>query len=88
MSSYSKIDARGNIIHYKNGTSIIHREDGPAIEWVDEDKQWYINGKPHRLDGPAIEFSNGDKLWYYNGRLIDCNSKEEFERMFKLKAFW
>jgi hypothetical protein len=45
-----------------------HREDGPAIEYSDDDKFWYINGKRHREDGPAIEYLNGYKCWYINGK--------------------
>ena len=45
-----------------------HREDGPAIEWPNEDKDWFLNGQRHREDGPAIEFSNGSKHWYLNGK--------------------
>jgi len=47
----------------------IHREDGPAIEYYNGSKEWYINGKPHREDGPAKEYSNGSKEWYINGKL-------------------
>jgi len=46
-----------------------HREDGPAIEWANGDKSWYLNGKIHREDGPAIERANGNKIWYLNGIL-------------------
>tara|TARA_R110000822_G_scaffold139699_6_gene277288 strand:+ start:2251 stop:2613 length:363 start_codon:yes stop_codon:yes gene_type:complete len=45
-----------------------HREDGPAVEYTNGDKYWFINGKLHRGDGPAIEFANGDKYWYINGQ--------------------
>ena len=44
-----------------------HREDGPAIEWADGQKAWYINGNLHREDGPAVEWTNGHKEWYING---------------------
>ena len=44
-----------------------HRENGPAIEYVDGAKRWYLNGKWHRENGPAIENANGDKRWYLNG---------------------
>jgi len=37
-----------------------HREDGPAVEYSNEDKWWYLHGQLHRLDGPAIEYA-GDK---------------------------
>ena len=37
----------------------LHREDGPAIEYANGNKHWYLNGKLHREDGPAIENANG-----------------------------
>ncbi len=46
----------------------LHREDGPAIEYVDGSKAWYRNGKLHREDGPAIEYVDGSKLWFLNGK--------------------
>jgi hypothetical protein len=46
----------------------LHREDGPAIEWINGNRTWYFNGKLHREDGPAIEYANGDKKWYFNDR--------------------
>ena len=53
-----KIDEYGKYYH-KNGN--FHRDDGPAKEYIDGDKEWFIEGKRHRLDGPAVENSNGDK---------------------------
>ena len=38
---------------YLNG--LLHREDGPAVEYADGDKYWYLNDKRHREDGPAVE---------------------------------
>jgi hypothetical protein len=40
-----------------------HRTDGPAIEYPNGSKSWWVNGKPHRIDGPA----DGTKEWYMNG---------------------
>jgi hypothetical protein len=54
---------------YKEGTNILHRENGPAIEWTNGNKHWHVNGKLHREDGPAIESKNGDKSWYINDKL-------------------
>jgi hypothetical protein len=45
-----------------------HREDGPAIEYPNGSKEWYLNGKYHREDGPAIESSDGTKCWYLHGK--------------------
>ena len=55
--------------------AIRHRKDGPAIEWANGDKSWYLNGKCHREDGPAIEYANGTKAWYLNGQFL---TEEEF----------
>ena len=52
-----------------------HREDGPAMEWKDGTKIWYLNGKRHREDGPACELANGSKAWYLNGKKY---TEEEF----------
>ena len=41
-----------------------HREDGPAIEWANGDKEWYLHDKLHREDGPAFEGASGFKAWY------------------------
>ena len=45
----------------------LHREDGPAVEYANGSKAWYLNGKLHREDGPAVEYSNGDKEWWIDG---------------------
>ena len=47
-----------------------HREGGPAIEWANGNKAWYLNGKLHREDGPACEWANGYKEWYLNGKRL------------------
>ena len=65
---YIEIDEYGNTFYFKDKEmNIFHREDGPAIEYADGYKGWYLNGKRHREDGPAIEGANGYKYWYLNG---------------------
>jgi uncharacterized Fe-S cluster-containing protein len=55
--------------YYKDEASLInHREDGPAIEYSDGTKHWYVNGKRHRIGGPAFEYADGSKFWYLNGK--------------------
>ena len=40
------IDEVGNKYFYKNiEMKILHREDGPAVEWWDGRKSWYLNGE-------------------------------------------
>jgi len=67
---YSKIDSSGNISWYREGTNFLHREDGPAIEYWNGDKEWYQNGYLYRLDGSAVEYANNfmDNEYYLNGR--------------------
>jgi antitoxin component YwqK of YwqJK toxin-antitoxin module len=64
---------------------LLHREDGPAIEYADGSKEWYRNGKRHREDGPAIEWSDGTKEWHRNGKLhredgqaVECADGSKF----------
>ena len=54
---------------------ILHREDGPAIEYADGFKSYWIQGKLHREDGPAVVWADGSKEYYIHGKLM---TKEEF----------
>ena len=35
------INSNKDIVWFKNGE--LHREDGPAFEWSDREKSWYLN---------------------------------------------
>ena len=67
----------GDKYYYKDGTTSgeyddskdLHRIDGPAIEYINGTKSWYMDGKLHRVGGPAIERSTGTKSWYMDGNL-------------------
>ena len=71
------IEIRKNHLIWVNTSGRLHRENGPAVEWDDGAKSWYINGKRHREDGPAIEYSNGAKSWCINGGSL---TEDEFNR--------
>ena len=43
MKNGLDIDLDGTKFYYKNGE--YHREDGPAIEYTNGVKYWYLNGK-------------------------------------------
>ena len=63
MQKYTVVvDDEGTIRWHKEGTEILHREDGPAVEWFDGRKSWYQNNKRHRLDGPAIEYTDSTNI--------------------------
>ena len=52
---------------WKLSNGKLHREDGPAEEFGNGTKHWFINNECHREDGPAIELGNGNKYWFLNG---------------------
>jgi len=54
---------------WKLSNGKLHRRDGPAIEFPDGYKAWWVNDKRHREDGPAIEWADGTKQWWVNGNL-------------------
>ena len=68
------------IIYYKG--YLVHYENGPAIEWKNGDKFWFLNGQLHREDGPAIEWLVGYKLFYLNG---DQYLEKEYLKIINLK---
>lgn len=61
-----KISSDGHKYWLVNG--LLHRDDGPAIEYADGDKAWYLNGLLHRVGAPAYEGVNGYKSWRINDR--------------------
>ena len=62
------IENDGTKRYFKPNTNVLHNEDGPAIEYQNGDKSWYIDGELHREDGPAVEYPDGTKYWYINGK--------------------
>ena len=68
MEQYIKIDQYGDIYYYRDREmTVLHREDGPAIEMFSGSKTWSRDGKLHRLDGPAVECYDGYKEWWLDG---------------------
>ncbi len=68
---------------YKNQLGQYHRTDGPAVEYSNGSKEWWINGKLHRENGPAIILGNGVKWWFLND--IEYSEEEYQEELIKLK---
>jgi len=63
-----KIDNFGTILYY-NKKGKLHNLIGPAIEYYDGYKAYWVNGKRHRLDGPAMIWPNGGVRYYVNDKL-------------------
>jgi hypothetical protein len=70
--SKMEIDEMGNKI-WRNSKGERHRTDGPAVEYNNGYKVWWVDGKLHRTDGPAVENSDGNKAWYMNGKYLGKN---------------
>ena len=62
-----EIDRNGTKV-WRNSKGKLHREDGPALEYIYGTKAWFIDGKRHRLDGPAMERADGFKYWFIDGK--------------------
>jgi hypothetical protein len=71
QEQYIETNRHGTKKYYKDkAKTILHREDGPAVEWADGEKAWYVNSKQHRIDGPAREYPNGRKDWWIDDIFI------------------
>lgn len=87
MKQY-KVEVNENgTIRWYNLDHELHREEGPAVEYVDGTKEWYRNGELHRKDGPAIERPDGSKEWYINGDELDEDEfKSKYAKKVKIKG--
>jgi len=61
--------------YWKDKKGRYHREDGPAIVWLDGSKFWYFDGLCHRTDGPAVERAKSStwpasKEWRIRGKSL------------------
>ena len=72
---YYKDETSSNTRDY---TKVLHRTDGPAIEYADGVKSWYIDDKSHRTDGPAVEWPNSSRAWYVDDQHY---TEEDFNRL-------
>ena len=70
-----EVDQEGTV-RYHNSNNLLHREDGPAVEYSNGDRVWYLGGRLHREDGPAVERPDGIRFWYLDGKRL---SEDEFE---------
>jgi hypothetical protein len=51
--------------------SILHREDGPAIEYRNGSLLWLQNDNYHRMDGPSAIDPDGFREWHIDHVPID-----------------
>ena len=64
-----RTDAYGNRQYgYESddGYFILSREDGPAVEYLNGEFEYWLDGQLHREDGPAV-FKHDFIMWFRNG---------------------
>ena len=66
-------DEFGTKYYWKYG--VLHRDDGPAIEFFDGAKYYYRNGNLHRDDGPAIMGPQGQREYWLFGKVASIEEK-------------
>jgi len=75
----------GRKVWYRHGKK--HREDGPAVVWMNGVQEWFVNGKRHRVGAPAITDHSGNyEEWWVDGEL----HREDGPAAFKIGSyeFW
>ena len=83
-----EVDLLGGTTYYKKGTTIIHREDGPAIIWANGSKFWIVENKYHRENGPTIEWFEGDEVlysWHIRGERLSPEKEAVLNKWWKTK---
>ena len=69
--SCSYAEANGEVRYYGgSGGKQLHRANGPAIEYPDGSKAWFVNGVRHRTDGPAYIGVDGTEEWWIKGAKV------------------
>ena len=74
-TKYWFLGNKGNWGFWCRGGYKFHRRDGPAVEWANGDKEWWVEGKRHREHGPAVEQVRGTKLYFIEGKMVGRNNK-------------
>lgn len=64
-------NGHGGFIYMKIGR--LHREDGPAVSWLDGTEMWYFEGKLHRDGGPAVTHPDGRTEDWNHGVLVHAD---------------
>lgn len=61
-----RVERDGRVLWYRYG--VLHRDNGPAVEYPSGEQWWFQFGKEHREDGPAIIRPDGSKEWFRDGK--------------------
>lgn len=67
-----------------NDAGKFHRIGGPADEFENGDKVFYVNGLRHNEDGAAIQLADGRNFFYLEGK--ELTEKAYNKQIEKIKA--
>lgn len=76
-----------HLVYYKDEyCKIVHRLDGPAVEYKEGLQMWAKDGVLHRLDGPAVTHKNSpdSSQYWINGELF---SESRFYSIIRFGGF-
>lgn len=62
-NQFYSVMSKDGTTYYLNGK--FHREDGPAIDLNNGNKEWFIDGMRHREDGPAVLQKEFEEWWHF-----------------------
>ena len=68
---------------YYNTRGQLHRDEGPAIEWIDGGKEWFQNGQMHRIGGPTVEWGSL-RQWFLFG--VEYTEQAYYAKLASLEA--
>src|ERR1039458_2599639 len=54
---------------WRDSNGMLHRVDGPAIEWANGGEEWFECGELHRVGGPALVRADGTREWYEHDKM-------------------
>ena len=64
---------------HRNEKGELHCTDGPAIEYANGSRAWWVDGQLHRVDGPAVEWPDGTCEWWVEGEFIKSERVKDKE---------
>ena len=75
---------------WTNSNGYPHRIDGPAVEYLNGDKEWKVNGKLHRIGGPALQyaFTYGLEEWWVDGKLHNSTGPAVVNYITGVNEWW
>jgi hypothetical protein len=63
----------------QGGEDVKHRKNGPAVEFANGNKMWYLFGVIHRENGPAYEGADDQTSYWFDGSVVPVKTLRQFK---------